>query len=47
MVSVMAVVAVVVYEKLGLGLLRRSWFNLDLAWSAVLLVAGTVTLFSV
>jgi len=47
MVSVMAVVAVVVYEKLGLGLLRRSWFNLDLAWSAVLLVAGMVTLFSV
>jgi hypothetical protein len=47
MVTVMAAVSVVVYEKLGLGLLRRSWFNLDLAWSAVLLVAGAVTLFSV
>jgi hypothetical protein len=47
MVTVMAVVAVVVYEKLGLGLLRRGWFNLDLAWSAVLLVAGAATLFSV
>jgi hypothetical protein len=47
MVTVMAIVSVVVYEKLGLGLLRRSWFNLDLAWSAVLLVAGVVTLFSV
>ncbi len=47
MVTVMAVVAVVVYEKLGLGLLRRSWFNLDLAWSAVLLMAGAATLFSV
>jgi hypothetical protein len=46
MLSTMAVVAVVVYEKLGLGLLRRSWFNLDLAWSAVLLLAGAVTLFS-
>lgn len=46
MLTTMAVVAVVVYEKLGLGLLRRSWFNLDLAWSVVLLVAGAVTLFS-
>jgi hypothetical protein len=46
MLSAMAVVAVLVYEKLGLGLLRRSWFNLDLAWSVVLVVAGGVTLFS-
>jgi hypothetical protein len=46
MVTTMALVAVVVYEKLGLGLLRRSWFNLDLVWSAVLLVAGAATLFS-
>jgi hypothetical protein len=46
MVATMAVVSVVVYEKLGLGLLRRSWFNLDLAWSVVLLLAGVVTLFS-
>jgi len=40
------VVAVVVYEKLGLRLLRRNWFNLDLVWSGVLLVAGAVTLFT-
>ena len=46
MLATMAVVAVVVYEKLGLRLLRRAWFNLDLAWGAVLLVAGAVTLFS-
>jgi hypothetical protein len=46
MVTAMALVSVVVYEKLGLGLLRRSWFNLDLVWSGVLLVAGAVTLFS-
>jgi hypothetical protein len=46
MLTTMAAVSVVVYEKLGLGLLRRSWFNLDLAWSVVLLVAGAVTLFS-
>jgi hypothetical protein len=46
MLTTMAAVSVVVYEKLGLGLLRRKWFNLDLAWSAVLLIAGAVTLFS-
>ena len=46
MAATMAAVAVVVYEKLGLGLLRRSWFNLDLAWSFVLLATGAVTLFT-
>ncbi|MBJ7599705.1 MAG: hypothetical protein DLM67_23260 [Candidatus Nephthysia bennettiae] len=46
MVATMAVVAVVVYEKLGLGLLRRNWFNLDLAWSVVLVATGAVTLFT-
>jgi hypothetical protein len=46
MLITMAVVALVVYEKLGLGLLRRSWFNLDLAWSVVLVAAGAATLFS-
>jgi hypothetical protein len=33
-------VAVVVYEKLGLALLRRAWFNLDLLWAVALLLAG-------
>jgi hypothetical protein len=46
MLTTMAVVSVVVYEKLGLRLLRRGWFNLDLAWSVVLLVAGAVTMFT-
>lgn len=47
MLTTMAAVSVVVYEKLGLALLRRSWFNLDLAWSVVLLAAGVATLFTV
>ena len=29
-----------VYRYLGLGFLRRSWFNLDLLWGASLVVAG-------
>lgn len=46
MLIVMGVVAVVVYEKVGLGFLRRSWFNLDLVWSLVLIGTGAVTLFT-
>ena len=46
MLVVMGVVAMVVYEKVGLGFLRRSWFNLDLGWSLVLIGSGAVTLFT-
>src|SRR5262245_38590989 len=41
---VTAVVAVLVFEKLGVGILRRTWFNLDLIWSGALVVTGTLTL---
>ncbi|MCB0111392.1 MAG: hypothetical protein KDE53_35970 [Caldilineaceae bacterium] len=46
MFAVMAVVALVVYEKLGLRLLQRNWFNLDFLWNGALLLAGVVTLFT-
>ena len=46
MLAVMAVVAVVVYEKVGVGILRRGWFNLDLGWSLVLVGSGALTLFT-
>ncbi|HKC20012.1 MAG TPA: hypothetical protein VKE27_10315 [Candidatus Dormibacteraeota bacterium] len=46
MLLVMGIVAVVVYEKVGLGILRRGWFNLDLGWSLVLIASGAVTLFT-
>ena len=39
-----AFIAVLVFEKLGVGILRRAWFNLDLIWSAVLVATGTLTL---
>jgi hypothetical protein len=45
MFGVMGVVAVVVYEKLGVMVLKRAWFNLDLVWAGVLIAAGVVTLF--
>ena len=43
---VMASVAIVVYERLGLEFLRRAWLNLDLVWVVTLLAAGLVTLFT-
>ncbi len=32
MFMVMAAIAVVIFEKAGLALLRRAWINLDLVW---------------
>ncbi len=40
---VTAVVAVLVFEKLGLRLLRKAWFNLDLVWAATLIATGLIT----
>ena len=42
--AVTAVIAVVVFEKLGVGILRRAWLNLDLMWAAALVVTGALTL---
>ncbi|MFC4051427.1 hypothetical protein ACFOY4_17180 [Actinomadura syzygii] len=44
MFTVAGVIAVVVYEVVGLAILRRAWFNLDRLWAAALITAGTVTL---
>ncbi len=42
---VTGIVAVIVYEVVGLALLRKAWFNLDMLWSIALMIAGIVTLF--
>ena len=42
--TVTAFVAVLVFEKLGVGILRRAWFNLDLIWAAALVASGAATL---
>ena len=44
MLAVMAVVALVVYQKLGLTFLRRAWLNSDQFWAGAFIVAGLVTL---
>ena len=40
---VTGVVAVVVYEKLGLRMLRSVWLNLDRVWAAALIVTAILT----
>jgi hypothetical protein len=39
MFAVMAAVALVVYDRLGLMILKRPWFNVDLLWAAALVGA--------
>jgi hypothetical protein len=42
--GVLAVLFFELYEKVGLGLLRKAWLNFDLLWAIALLVAGFVVL---
>ena len=42
MLAVIAVIATVVYEWLGLAFLRKGWLNIDLLWIAALVVTGLV-----
>jgi len=44
MFAVMGTIAIVVYEKLGVMILKRTWFNLDLLWAGALVGAGLITL---
>jgi hypothetical protein len=43
---VMSLIAIVVYERVGVGFLHRAWVNVDLIWTVTLLLAGVITLFS-
>ncbi|NBE79809.1 hypothetical protein [Micromonospora rubida] len=43
MFGVALAAAVAVYEVLGVGVLRRAWFNVDRLWAWVLVVAGVIT----
>jgi hypothetical protein len=44
MFLVMAAIALVVYEKVGLKILRSAWINLDRVWAITLVLTGLVTL---
>ena len=43
--GILALMLFETYEKSGLVLLRRAWFNFDLLWGCALLVAGLAALF--
>jgi hypothetical protein len=45
MLTVMASVAWIVYRKLGLRVLRKSWINFDLIWAGALLIVGAIALY--
>ena len=40
---VSGLIAVIVYEKLGLRLLRSAWIDLDSIWAVALIVTGVAT----
>ena len=40
MILVMAVIAWIVYKKVGLAVLRTNWVNFDLIWAVALIVVG-------
>jgi hypothetical protein len=46
MILVMGVVAVVVYDRLGVRVLRRAWLNTEWLWAGAFVLAGVVTLFT-
>jgi hypothetical protein len=41
---VTAVIALVVFEKVGVGILRKAWFNLDLVWAVTLIGTGAISI---
>ncbi len=44
MLLVMGVVALLVYDKLGVRILRKAWINSDHLWAASFIAAGAITL---
>jgi hypothetical protein len=44
MLAVTGLVAIVVYEWVGLAILRRAWINLDLLWTIALAATGLILL---
>ncbi len=46
MVAVMGVVALLVYDRFGVSVLRKTWINLDGVWAGAFVVAGVLTLFT-
>ena len=41
---VTALVAAIIYERVGLAVLRWAWVNMDLIWAGALVLTGLLTL---
>jgi hypothetical protein len=46
MVAVMGFVAILVYDKWGVAILRKAWINLDGVWAGAFVLAGVLTFFT-
>jgi hypothetical protein len=46
MLATMGLVAVLVYDRIGVLILRRAWVNLDFVWAVAVMTAGVATLFT-
>jgi hypothetical protein len=46
MLLVMGAIAVLVYDRWGVGVLRRGWVNLDAVWAGAFVLAGVITFFT-
>ena len=44
MLAVMGTVALLVYDRIGLGILRSAWVNFDKLWAAALMGSGLLVL---
>ena len=44
MLAVMATMALLVYDRWGLSVLRRTWVNLDGVWAGAFVLAGILTM---
>src|SRR5206468_2964270 len=44
MLAVMSVVALLVYDHVGLQIVKKAWINLDALWAAAFVMAGPLTL---
>jgi len=41
--AVTGLIAWIVYRKVGLGILRKTWFNVDTVWAVALVATGLIT----
>ena len=46
MVAVMGLVALLVYDRFGVAVLRKAWINLDGVWAGAFVLAGVLTFFT-